>query len=107
MIESETPAEPAPAEAPVPNSTPPVETPVVPPSSDNSANVDKMLQVFQQLASQQGTQSKLYCARSFANNLFRRWYPAADSSATGDATTTASASCSCCTGTSKAAARSV
>ena len=60
MIESETPAESVPAETPVPNSTPPVETPIVPPSSDNSANVDKMLQVFQQLASQQGTQSKFH-----------------------------------------------
>ena len=69
MIESENQVETAPAETPVPNSTPPVETPVVPPSSDNSANVDKMLQVFQQLASQQGTQSKSYnyCIRATTN----------------------------------------
>ena len=48
----------APAVTPAAAPTPTAPAPTVPTSTENSANVDKMLQVFQQLASQQGTQSK-------------------------------------------------
>ena len=47
----------APAVLP-PAATTPAPTVPTATSTDNTASVDKMLQVFQQLASQQGTQSK-------------------------------------------------
>ena len=45
--------------APAVTATPAAPTPT-PVATESSTNVDKMLQVFQQLASQQGTQSKCH-----------------------------------------------